>query len=56
MKQEHRVHSFCVQAFAVAHGFERAYGSYEELAADPKVQLHRRWPHTALYARIMGNT
>jgi len=27
-----------MQAFADAHGFEKAYGSYEDLAADPKVR------------------
>ena len=31
-------HALWMQAFADAHGFKKAYGSYEDLAADPKVR------------------
>ncbi len=38
------------QAFAEAYGLERAYGSYEELLADPRVQLvYIALPHSHHY-------
>ncbi len=47
------------QAYATEHGIERAYGSYEELLADPSIEavyislpnsLHLEWTHHALEA------
>lgn len=39
------------QAFAGAHGFRKAYGSYHELAADPEVELvYIATPHSSHYA------
>ena len=38
------------KAFAAEHGFEKAYGSYEEMLADPAVQLvYVATPHTLHY-------
>ena len=41
------------EGFAKEYGFERAYGSYEELAADPEVQLiYIATPHSHHYENI----
>jgi len=42
------------QAFAREHGFQRAYGSYEEMLRDPEVELvYIATPHSHHYAHIM---
>lgn len=42
------------QAFAAKHGFEKAYGSYEELLADPAVELiYVATPHSHHYEHMM---
>lgn len=42
------------QAFAAEHGFEKAYGSYEELVRDPKVELvYVATPHAFHYEHMM---
>lgn len=39
------------EAFAKEHGFQKAYGSYQELAADPEVELvYIATPHSNHYA------
>lgn len=42
------------QKFAAEHGFTKAYGSYEELADDPQVNLiYVATPHTFHYSHVM---
>lgn len=42
------------EAFAKTYGFERAYGSYEEMLADPEVELvYVATPHSHHYAHMM---
>ncbi len=42
------------KAFAERHGFQRAYGSYEELAEDPQVELiYVATPHSCHYENMM---
>lgn len=41
------------QEFAKEHGFEKAYGSYEEMLKDPKVELiYIATPHSHHYAHV----
>ena len=42
------------QAFAREHGFQRAYGSYEEMLRDPEVELvYIATPHSHHFEHIM---
>ena len=42
------------RAFAEAHGFRHAYGSYEELCADPEVELvYVATPHSHHFEHMM---